>query len=81
MQQGKTLWLIILLKLIILFLIIKPFFFPDILKTRFHSDDQRAAFVFQQLNKAASTARFAAAGPHRMDDAQPSRARRDNTTR
>ena len=38
MRLGRTLWLIILLKLFVLFCIIKPFLFPDILQTRFQSD-------------------------------------------
>lgn len=54
MRLGRTLWLIILLKLFVLFCIIKPFLFPDILQTRFQSDADRAAFVFAQLNAAAS---------------------------
>ena len=67
MQLGRTLWLIILFKLFILFLIIKPFFFPDILQTRFQSDDQRAAllgsfkttaaelYIFEEDNQEAIT--------------------------
>jgi len=54
MRLGRTLWLIILLKLFILFCILKPFFFPDILQTRFHSNDERAAFVFAQLSEAGT---------------------------
>ena len=33
MKLGKTLWVIILIKLFIIFVILKIFFFPDFLKT------------------------------------------------
>lgn len=56
MRLGRTLWLIILLKLFILFGIVKPFFFPDILQTRFQSNDARAAFVFGQFSAASYSA-------------------------
>jgi hypothetical protein len=34
MRLGKTLWLIILIKLFIIFVILKIFFFPDFLKLK-----------------------------------------------
>ena len=77
MRLGKTLWLIILLKLFILFLIIKPFFFPDILQTRFNSNDARAAFVFRQLSDSASAARFAAPAERPVVDARSSSPKED----
>jgi len=46
---GKKVWLIILIKLFIMFLILKIFFFPDFLKTRFGSDDERGDYVLEQL--------------------------------
>jgi hypothetical protein len=51
MNVGKKLWVIILLKLIILFLVFKLFFFPDFLKTNFSNDEQRSNHVFKQLTK------------------------------
>ena len=36
MTLGKTLWAIILIKLFIIFVVLKLFFFPDFLKT--HAD-------------------------------------------
>ena len=67
MRVGRTLWLIILLKLFILFFIIKPFFFPDILQTRFGTNEERASFVFRQLSDAAVPA-HAAPQPARPDE-------------
>ncbi len=46
---GKRVWLIILIKLFIMFLILKLFFFPDFLKTNFRSDEERSDYVLEQL--------------------------------
>lgn len=51
MTVGKKLWVIILLKLILLFLVFKLFFFPNFLKTHFSTDEQRSNHVFEQLTK------------------------------
>jgi len=47
MTLGKTLWAIILIKLFIIFVVLKLFFFPDFLKT--HADGHEAEFVATQL--------------------------------
>lgn len=48
MTLGKTLWAIILIKLFIIFAILKVFFFPDFLKT--HAEKGREAdFVASEL--------------------------------
>jgi len=48
---GKRLWIIILIKLFIMFAILKIFFFPDYLKTNFDSDKERSDHVIEQLTK------------------------------
>ncbi|GAD04837.1 hypothetical protein PORCRE_533 [Porphyromonas crevioricanis JCM 15906] len=48
MTLGKTLWLIILIKLFIMFAILKLFFFPNYLKGKGDKDD-RARYVQQEL--------------------------------
>lgn len=53
MTVGKTLWKIILIKVIFIFAVLKVFFFPDVLKTQFSDDQQRADHVFQRLQDAA----------------------------
>jgi len=53
MTLGRTLWKIILLKLFILFAVLKFFFFPDFLATRFSTDSQRAEYVIDQLTPPA----------------------------
>ena len=49
MTVGKKLWAIIFIKVIILFLVFKLFFFPDILKENYDNDDDRARAVAEQL--------------------------------
>jgi hypothetical protein len=51
MTVGKKLWAIIIIKLIILFLVLKLFFFPDFLKTNFRTDEERSNHVIEQLTK------------------------------
>ncbi len=49
MEVGKQLWLIILIKLFIMFAILKLFFFPNFLKSNFDSDQERSDYVIEQL--------------------------------
>ncbi|EKD38333.1 MAG: hypothetical protein ACD_75C00772G0003 [uncultured bacterium] len=49
MTVGRTLWKIILIKLFVLFAVLKLFFFPNFLQTHFSNDGQRADHVLQQL--------------------------------
>lgn len=49
MTVGKTLWKIIFIKLIIMFAVLKVFFFPNFLHTNFSTDQQRADHVIDQL--------------------------------
>ena len=46
---GKTLWIIILLKLFVVFVVLKLFFFPDLLQTRYGTDGERAERVSMEL--------------------------------
>jgi len=49
MTWGRKLWVIILLKLFIMFAILKIFFFPDVLKRDFTTDEERSDHVLEQL--------------------------------
>lgn len=51
MTVGKRLWAIIIIKLLIMFLILKLFFFPNYLKTNFETDEERSDHVIEQLTK------------------------------
>jgi hypothetical protein len=53
MTLGKTLWKIILIKLIILFAVLKLFFFQDFLQSNFSTDQERADHVLKQITGAA----------------------------
>ena len=52
-SSGKRLWMIILIKLFIMFVILKLFFFPDILKMRYDNDKERGEYVLDQLIKSS----------------------------
>jgi len=49
MTIGKTLWRIIFIKVFVLLVVLKWFFFPDFLQTNFSTDQQRADHVIHQL--------------------------------
>ncbi|MCL1933144.1 MAG: DUF4492 domain-containing protein [Candidatus Azobacteroides sp.] len=48
---GKSLWIIILIKLFIMFAILKVFFFPNILNSRFDSEKEKSEYVAKELTK------------------------------
>lgn len=45
MTVGKKLWILIIIKLIIIFCVFKLFFFPDILERDYDNDTERAEAV------------------------------------
>jgi hypothetical protein len=46
---GRKVWIIILIKLFIMFAILKLFFFPDFLQKKFDNDKQRSEYVMDKL--------------------------------
>lgn len=48
MTLGKTLWAVILIKLAIIFLVLKLFFFPDFINTNAKNVD-KAGFVSKEI--------------------------------
>lgn len=54
MQLGRMLWKIILVKLLVLFAIIKLFFFPDVLKRNYDNDAARAEHVLHRLTQTSA---------------------------
>ena len=48
---GKTLWLIIAVKIIVFFFIVKLLFFPNVLKRDYTSDAERAEAVMENLTR------------------------------
>ncbi|PKP30756.1 MAG: DUF4492 domain-containing protein [Bacteroidetes bacterium HGW-Bacteroidetes-17] len=51
MTYGKKLWIIILIKLFVLFFILKLFFFQDFLDSKFDTDQEKSNYVIEQLTK------------------------------
>ena len=49
MTWGKSLWLLILIKLFVMFFILKLFFFQDFLNVNFQSDKERSEHVIEEL--------------------------------
>lgn len=54
MTVGKTLWKIIFIKLLVMFAVLKLFFFPNYLKQNFETDAQRGAHVLEQITRNAN---------------------------
>ncbi|WP_461631978.1 DUF4492 domain-containing protein [Labilibaculum euxinus] len=48
-KWSRQLWLIILIKLFVMFFILKLLFFPNFLKTKYDSDQERSDYVIDQL--------------------------------
>ena len=48
---GKPLWIIILVKLFIMFAILKVFFFPNVLNSRFDTEEEKSEYVLEELTK------------------------------
>lgn len=51
MTLGRTLWAIIMIKLFILFFVLKIFFFPNYLKKNFSNDQERSTHVIENFTK------------------------------
>lgn len=55
MRLGRTLWKLLAIKLLIMFGVLKLFFFPNFLNTEFETDAQRADHVLSNLTQAPSS--------------------------
>lgn len=51
MTIGRKLWAIIIIKLIVIFGVLKLFFFPDMLTSRYDTDEARAEAVRSALTE------------------------------
>lgn len=51
MTVGKRLWLIIAIKLFVMFAVLKTFYFPNYLNTQFETDAERASYVIGQITE------------------------------
>ncbi|MBI9037624.1 MAG: DUF4492 domain-containing protein [Bacteroidales bacterium] len=50
-KLGIKLWIIIAIKLFIMFVILKIFFFPNFLNSKFETDKQKSDYIFNNLTK------------------------------
>jgi hypothetical protein len=48
---GKPLWIIVLVKLFIMFAILKVFFFPNYLNSRFDTKEEKIEHISKELTK------------------------------
>ncbi|MEZ7866770.1 MAG: DUF4492 domain-containing protein [Paludibacteraceae bacterium] len=56
MTLGRTLWAIVLIKLFVMFAILKVFFFPNFLNSKFEKEEDRANYVKSELiDRSTST--------------------------
>lgn len=53
-KLGRTLWIIVIVKLIIMFAILKPIFFPDFLKAQAGDESEKAGYVREQMIERSS---------------------------
>jgi predicted lactoylglutathione lyase len=50
---GRKVWVIIIIKLFIMFVILKIFFFQDFLYKNYHTDKERSEHVLNQLTNSS----------------------------
>jgi hypothetical protein len=50
-KLGRSLWILVIIKLFIMFFILKIFFFPNFLKSKFDNDKEKSEYVLNQLTK------------------------------
>lgn len=53
-KLGRTLWIIVIIKLIIMFAILRPIFFPDFLKLQVNDESEKAGYVREQMIERSS---------------------------
>ena len=49
MTVGRTLWAIILIKLFIMFAVLRAFFFPNFLNSNFDTEREKSVYVGNEL--------------------------------
>lgn len=53
MVLGRKLWAIILIKLFVMFAVLKLFFFPNYLNTNFETTEEKSNHVLEQITRHA----------------------------
>jgi hypothetical protein len=52
-KWGRTLWTVIILKGLLVFVLVRFLFFPNFLKKNFSNDAERGNYVLEQLTKTS----------------------------
>jgi hypothetical protein len=52
MRLGKKLWLIIAIKLFILFAVVKLLFFPNVLDEKFKTEKEKSEYIMNSLTNS-----------------------------
>ncbi len=50
-KLGRNLWILVTVKLILMFIVLKIFFFPDFLNSKFKTDKEKSEYVGKILTK------------------------------
>jgi len=53
MTVGRKLWIIILVKLVVIFIVFRIFFFQDFLDSHFDTQKEKSDYVIDELTKNA----------------------------
>ena len=48
---GKAVWIVILIKLFVMFFVLKLFFFPNFLNSNFETEEEKGNYVLEQLTQ------------------------------
>lgn len=48
---GRPLWVLIIVKLVIMFAVLRVFFFPNVLNSRCETEEEKSDFVYEELWK------------------------------
>lgn len=52
---GRKVWIVIIIKLFIIFIILRIFFFHDFLRKKYSNDQQRSNYVLEQITKSTDS--------------------------
>ncbi len=55
MTIGKQLWKIIFIKLFVMFVILKLFFFPNFLNSNFETNEEKSEFILEQMTNITNS--------------------------
>ncbi|MDU1903656.1 MAG: DUF4492 domain-containing protein [Dysgonomonas sp.] len=55
MTLGRTLWILVVIKLCIMFLILRPIFFPNFLNSKFDNSESKSDYVRNELIEKSAT--------------------------